>query len=506
MRSMRKNVQRKKHPAAIEFIIFLAVLAVLAVFCDRIFRYRDIGGGIGFDSFYSLKKDSVDVMFFGSSHAHCSFDTRRLWDDAGIASVSLTAGSQRIDGTYLFIKEALKTQHPEVIFVETLEASGNDEPDTAAFYRSDLSTKWSADQTELVLDQASRYKLDEDTRNGLLLRFPILHTRYKELNYYDFDNPRPWRMGYIGSKDVQPSDPPQQTDRRGQMQEVGRVYIRKIMDLCKKENVPVVFICAPFPATEDEYAEQNAIGDYVTENDGTFINGNDLLTEMGLDFSVDIRDGSHLNDDGAAKFTRYIEQYIKAHYNVPDHRGDSAYYRWEQNSRYLNIDRQAEYALTGASDLKDYLDKLAGFKDQFMIMVSLNGNYNALGDDAYLSGLNGLGISADSYHTGGTIILRKGDTAFYSNGQKTYSFSLTSSGEQRRTLSVLRRDLEDDDVPEGTATGDADTYTGLYLDETDYGGTINGVDIFVYDEDLDYPVDAIHVNIFEGLTPEHAEL
>ena len=69
-------------------------------------------------SFYKLEKNSTDVLFFGSSVVAASADPFQLYNEYGISSYNLSVVSQTMSGTYFWVKEALQTQKPKVIFVE----------------------------------------------------------------------------------------------------------------------------------------------------------------------------------------------------------------------------------------------------------------------------------------------------------------------------------------------------------------------------------------------------
>lgn len=70
--------------------------------------------------FYKLPKDSVDVIFLGSSHAIAGFDTQELYDSYGIRGYNLGSGEQNILISYYYLMETLKTQNPKVVVLDTL--------------------------------------------------------------------------------------------------------------------------------------------------------------------------------------------------------------------------------------------------------------------------------------------------------------------------------------------------------------------------------------------------
>ena len=499
----------KKWFVRVELIVFFVLLIAGMARLYDVFKYREMGGGGGYENFYAAKKNSIDVMIYGSSHASCTVNNGMLWDDAGISSFILSSGSQSIDSTYYFIKESLKTQHPKVIMVETLEANGQEQNDDGTYqvdlanvYRSDLSMHWSPLYVNFVLNQTKLYGFDNEFRNELLLKMPIIHARYSELERNDFVNEYYFKRGYGGSYDLQVSDPPQLTEDRTALSPMGEEYLQKIIDLCKQENIGLVLFCAPYPETTDASAQQNAIADFAKANGTTFFDFNTFYQKIGIDFSTDYRDGNHLNNSGADKVTKYLEDYIRANYDLTDHRGNAAYKVWDENSRYLQ-DKDDLHELQTVTDLNAYLAALGKVSSKYDIIVSLDGDYNAQGDTAYASSLANLGIDMDSYHQGGTFVLHQGQFEYYSGTDETFSYT-GQFGNQ--AIAVDRK------AAAGSATEDADGGTegtnindGLYIGETNYASAVNGVNIVVYDPEINLVVDSIGVDVFEGLTPERPD-
>ena len=502
----------KKWMIRIELIVFALFMTAGMYRLYVIFQYRAMGGGGGFQNFYATPRNSIDVMVYGSSHASCTVNNGLLWDDAGISSFILSSGSQSIDSTYYFIKESLKTQHPKVILVETLEAKGQQQSDDGKtyevglgnIYRSDLSMKWSPLYVNMVLNQTRLYGFDHTFRNELLLKMPIIHARYAELERNDFVNEYYFKRGYGGSYDVQPSDPPQLTDERKDLSLMGAEYIQKIIDLCKKEKINLIFFCAAYPQTEEESAQQNAIADISKANNVTFFDFNTFYQDIGINFATDVRDGNHLNNSGADKVTKYLEEYMLKNYKLTDHRGDVRYAVWDDNSRYLQ-DKDDLHRLQTAEDLNAYLNYLSTVKSKYDIIISLDGNYRALGDDAYTDSLALLGIDRASYEKGGTFVLKKGKFSYYSNGEKTFSYA-DKFGNQAMAVDRVTASNVEGGVNDVTTDQMHNSSDGLFIGETNYALAVNGVNIVVYDPEINLTVDSIGVNVYNGLMMERPDV
>ncbi len=69
-------------------------------------------------NFRSLPKDSIDIIVLGSSHAQYSFVPSFMYQDTGLYSYVLGSACQQMSVSYQMLKEALKTQSPEMVIIE----------------------------------------------------------------------------------------------------------------------------------------------------------------------------------------------------------------------------------------------------------------------------------------------------------------------------------------------------------------------------------------------------
>ena len=66
------------------------------------------------------------------------------------------------------------------------------------------------------------------------------------------------------------------------------------------------------------------------------------MLDMGVvDYAEDCYDDvGHLNPDGASKTTAYLGQWLRENFDLPDHRGDSAYAHWDEYLAQYEAHRQ----------------------------------------------------------------------------------------------------------------------------------------------------------------------
>ena len=174
--------------------VFCTVAAVLFSGTYKVFSWKDTGGGYlsSMETFYGLERDVVDVLFLGSSHCYCSVNPAVLWDEYGIAAFSLAISGQDLASSYHCMKEALKTQKPKVVCLEMYYTNLHGYQIKGNLYRNLLGYQISRNFAEAVGDIAEAEEIRE-----LLLKWPIIHTRYAELTEKDFMQDEMMRT-YIG--------------------------------------------------------------------------------------------------------------------------------------------------------------------------------------------------------------------------------------------------------------------------------------------------------------------
>ena len=475
--------------------ILFAVLSVIIGFAAlKVFNYKDTGGGGGFPHLYQEKAD-IDVMFFGSSHAHCTIDHGYLWDQYGIAGYTLSAGSQNLAGTYYFVKEALRVQKPKVIMVECWGASGgeikNGESDV---YRNTLGMRWSAPIFEYLDYLANNMEMDSTWKNQVLCKIPIVHSRYTELTQSDFKDNIPFMRGYRGSFDIVSIGTPEAADNYDTL-EIGKSkeeFLQKVIDVARENDVEVVFFVSPYYLTDEEQMQFNRVAEFAVANNVPFINFNHLYEEIGLDFEKDMRDESHVNNDGAVKVTEYLSQFLKEEYDISDRRGQAGYELWEQNALYLR-NKELQHELGSAGDINEYLQRLSEMEEEHLTVLALTGNYNALGE-VYLESLMSLGITGEEYGQGGLWIFMGKERIAYFPG-KEYDYCLkTSKGE----IHVESRMCVTDD-------GEVKESPEILVNAEDFRMVENGVNIVVYNEKINQLIDAAGDDIYLGLEMTHSD-
>ena len=324
---------KKINVSIIQVIIFCFIFFGSFVMISDILRSKvHINDTIS--TFYKERRDSIDVIFVGSSHAFSSFSPMELWNEYGITSYNLSTGCQSIPCSYYLVKEAIRTQHPKIVVLETY----------AAYYMTDyISTARVHQVVDCIPLNSTKYEVLTEYLNDTLsiderveYVFPIIlyHSRWKELELRDIKPKRKYLRGFYTQLHISKQQKMEPIEEELDVYDKNITYIEKIIKLCEEENVKLVMCQTPITNNknyEKICGRMKTIEKYALEHDITYINYDKLSNEIKLDYNIDFADSKHLNIIGAAKTTSHMGDYLVTHYDVPDHRREYEYDNWNKD-------------------------------------------------------------------------------------------------------------------------------------------------------------------------------
>ncbi len=308
------------HKKLITALVFVSVLVGILYLMQRVLQLNT--GHRGTDAvkgFYLEEPDSLDVLFLGASTMFCTADPKVLEDEFGIKSYDFGASAQALRLTRLFTEEAFKTQHPKVVCVEMLGVCKQlkvMDSSSVNYSLMDLPLSW--------LKVRECYRMTGgDLGDTLCLLIPFVQykDRWQELTAEDFvskplelskgaytpdliADERPDFSEYYDADTTEPTEIPADTYEA----------LGEIKALCDANGAQLLFFKAPNGGFTK--GESLAIEKLAAEFDVPYINMFELMDEMGIDLDHDFRDNTHFNCYGSAKATRYIGEYLQAHYGL----------------------------------------------------------------------------------------------------------------------------------------------------------------------------------------------
>ena len=254
----------------------------------------------------------VDYLVMGDSEGWASLQPMEIWQDHGFTGYNLSRAGQRLQDFYLQLKDTLKTQHPQVLLLETDILSNS----VGMIGESEgyLTT---------VLSQAIPFLRYHDRWEDIL---PDLQTEQGEGHDRNV-----FRGAYFNTA-VQPytgGDYTQPTDQVRHLPMTQRYFADMIVQLCRENDIQLILYSSPSPVCWS-YAMHNGIVAYAEEQGLEFLDFNLMQQELGIDWNVDSLDvGDHINFSGAQKLTDYMGRYLSENTNLQDHRGQQGFENWD---------------------------------------------------------------------------------------------------------------------------------------------------------------------------------
>lgn len=391
----------------IVILVFASVLSVLT----KILMTKSEDGIEQMWALYKQKENTVDVVFLGSSKGYCMLDTGVLWDEQGIASFD-TGGAEAPSWVcYYYMKELLKTQKPKVIMYET----------TVAAYRNEVMEQpqvwtvvnnygfhWNKNRIDSLKDNTSK-----DNFKRLLFPLGSMHNNYKTLTKNDFvdENNTINHKGFDSRETVVEFDTPdvKSITEREACNEKHIIYLQKMIDLAKENNIEFVVMVSPYYVTEGEQKIFNYISDYCEEQEVEFINYNYFYNEMGLDFKTDMAENIHVNLSGSKKWSSYVAKQLKDKYELVDHRGDNNYASWDVDALWNRQDR-LRYDLNHMESIGDIASTLAN-NSNYLTYISINPNAQEIQEEIK-SGLRILGVEDNNILPASNVIVNNKNVCY----------------------------------------------------------------------------------------------
>lgn len=332
------NSHSRKMKKPVRIILFLAIFVILFAVFVQVFHFKY---GKLIEQFYTLPRDSVDVLIVGSSHAYRNIDPNVFYEESGITSYIIGSPGQRIWNAYYFLREALKTQKPKVVVLECYYVNSQKEySDSATAIKAAVGMKWSPE----YFDQLNASVEDRDRLIDYYLMFPWYHTRYKELKNEDIlpyygNNFFKNFLGYRPIVNIAEKKIPDGIDNITETKEMSEkvtLYLDRICGLAAEYNFDLLFMITPFcKSAAEKQPYYNALAKYAGKRNIPVIEGNKLYQALQMDGKTDFEPGDHLSLSGAIKVSKYLNDYLKSNYDLADHRGDNYYRRWDLNSEYM---------------------------------------------------------------------------------------------------------------------------------------------------------------------------
>lgn len=306
--------------------IWCAALVCCLCLADHLMRRDDSERKYG--PFFEDKM-GFDVLFFGTSRVLDGITPVELWRDYGMTSYNMGNNSEPLGMTKWVLDIASDVHMPKVAVFDVF------------YVDHAVDESWTYSFRHMFYDAVplSRKKIEavratqgEDGMMEFLMPFSLYHSRWEELLAGTAERmveSEKYMMGCEMRVGSQLRDNYTFTDEIEQSELPGHQAIREIVALCREKGIEPVFVALPGHASNQEQMNMNSVAPLCQELGVPFINM--VRMEGIIDYVEDCFDWhGHLDSEGAGKVTAYLGSWLKEHYDLPDHRGESGYAHWDE--------------------------------------------------------------------------------------------------------------------------------------------------------------------------------
>lgn len=337
----------KKMIVFLRRVLFLILTAAILIHVNAVFERKTITQGANYSikvgGFVNEPENSFDVMGFGSSHMYCTLNPLYLYEQTGIRSYVFATQQQPVSATYYYIKEALKTQKPDVIIVEALMFAVEKEVIQEGVAHDAIdSFPESMDKLRMIMEMNQ-----EDAKEHYFINFMKYHSRWKELKEEDFtfehlDETDPLHGYVFLGKSVENHLVPLSYE------EINAVPLREdcvnklleIQQLAKENDVQMLLLFSPFQMNTMQKGLFKSLHAVAEENGIDTLDMNVIYDDLDIDATKDYYDAGHFNVYGAEKASIYIGEYIMQKYGVSPGNVDDGYL-WAEDLEFYHARKVA---------------------------------------------------------------------------------------------------------------------------------------------------------------------
>lgn len=324
-------------------IIFLIILILSFQYYEqKIFKKFDVAVNYAYNN---LPQNSIDLLFVGSSHSYCTFNTRLFDHYLKCNSLNLGTDAQSLSVTYSAILEILKKQNPKVIILE-IYPIGRDSSIIAI--RPFLDTMaFSLNKFRLIKNSLPISEWGNHFFNTI-----YYHSRWKEFNnlrkledkgYNNYggrlENKGFWGYAMDFIRTFLTYDIYEQTydsipNNSSMISEDYLKLLENLFKMCQKKRIKVILTSPPVIDNPDilSILYNPSLKELMNKYDIDSIDFNDCKIKYE---KIDFLDNGHLSLAGADKISFKMAEYLKEYYTI--------LLNTEKYKKYESENRSPEY-------------------------------------------------------------------------------------------------------------------------------------------------------------------
>lgn len=281
-------------------------------------------------------EDEIETIFLGTSHCFRAYNPMIYEELTGEEAFNLGSSSQNIDTSYYLLKEALKYQDIKKVYLDLYHVFFFFNPDNRELIEANIISdymKLSVNKVDFILHRSSSehytnsflpFRRDWQLLGDFSYIKENLAKKQQEsyINYAPvvYDDEQYVAKGFVASTatlDAEAHEWIPKSDKIDLSEDASFAmeYLEKIVQLCKKEEIELIFLTAPsykeYIETMDSYQEIHDFVQELADQKGVVYWDFNVLPEEILNLTTeDFMDEDHLNGSGAEKVTKCLAEFV----------------------------------------------------------------------------------------------------------------------------------------------------------------------------------------------------
>ncbi len=357
-------------------ILFFIFAVILYNYVNKVFLLKDRMEASNF--FVNEPKNSINVLFLGSSHVLCGINPLIIWNEQQITSYSLATNAQMPYASLMLARLSQDFQKPKLIVLDVYMFLREVNFDASEWNHKAL------DPFPLTLKKAVSIIHTERIQNKMEFLFPLVkyHSRLmkEELSNQDFLYPfinttsLLKEYTYFDSiyefKFLQNLN--QIIEKKPILSENEKTLLEMIQ-WAKDNHIPLLLTAIPYQTSLTDYQQINYIASIAEQNKVPFLELNTRVGEIGIHSTTDFKDNGHLNVFGAEKISSWFGRYLASNYELNSSRANDTVQNW--NDAYTYYDNI--HHLKEINELSDFLNRIDN-PHYISVLTGGDGDYDLL--------------------------------------------------------------------------------------------------------------------------------
>lgn len=268
--------------------------------------------------FYMEKRNSLDLIFVGSSELFSTVNPAILEEEQGYRSYVFAGNEQPFSISYYYIMEALKYQEPQAIVLEVSYCNWGKLPREAVVRLNFDDMRWGKAKILGIMDNVPRQEWEY-----YFLEISKYHSRWDSLTKEDWRwwesyysrNPAGGWSAFVGGEESGEDYGEQIPQERKALDPTALAWLERIVELCEENGVQLLLFKTP---NGGKIIDQNV--EEGSEDAFQYIDGMAYYNELGriagekgipfLDMNRLMTGRHHNNAENAEKATRALGEWI----------------------------------------------------------------------------------------------------------------------------------------------------------------------------------------------------